>query len=280
MSHVKITEPWEIGRPRQAPPCVRVKNKDVPRGGPHDPFFATVYIDDFIMARVQADLTDQSALVASAFLASDYIRLFGPREAGATPILALKKSIDWDTTVNLPGFMVNTHTLRISVTEGKIAAIRLTLEQEWPLTRKQASAQEVLSVAGKLWNLTYVVKAGRYFVWQLLALTGLHTNPRTKERTRSVVDLGWEFHNDIAFWKWAIDHQLVRKGQSLSAPIYDNIMRAPARRYYSGPSFTAIGGVCPELKVYWRYSLAEALTLEFKKQSVTKQAGSVTVNLL
>ena len=37
MSHVKITEPWEIGRPRQVPPCVRVKNKDVPRGGLHDP---------------------------------------------------------------------------------------------------------------------------------------------------------------------------------------------------------------------------------------------------
>ena len=119
------------------------------------------------MARVQADPTDQSALVATASLASDHIRLFGPGEAGATPILAPKKSTDWDTTVDLLGFTVNTHTLRISVTEEKIAAIRRTLEQEWPLTRKQASAQEVLSVAGKLWNLTYVVRAGRYFVWQL-----------------------------------------------------------------------------------------------------------------
>ena len=52
MSHVKITEPWEIGRPRQVPHCVRVKNKDVPRGGPHEPFFTTVYVDDFVMARV------------------------------------------------------------------------------------------------------------------------------------------------------------------------------------------------------------------------------------
>ena len=175
---------------------------------------------------------------------------------------------------------MNTHTLRISVTEGKIAAIRLTLEQEWPLTRKQASAQEVLSVAGKLWNLTYVVRAGWYFVWQLLALTGLHKNTRTNERTRRVVDLEWEFHNDIAFWKWTIDQQLVRKGESLCAPIYDHIMRAPARRSCSDVSFTAIGDFCPELKVYWRYSLAEALTLELKKQSVTKLAVSITINLL
>ena len=32
--------------------------------------------------------------------------------------------------------------------------------------------------------------------------------------------------------------------------------------------------------MYWRYSLAEALTLELKKQSVRKQAGSITTNLL
>ena len=90
------------------------------------------------------------------------------------------------------------------------------------------------------------------------------------------MDLGGEFHDDIAFWKWAIDQQLVRRGESLCAPIYDHIMRAPARRYYSDASFTAIGGFCPELKVYWRYSLAEALTLELKKQSGPKEAEEMT----
>ena len=85
MSHVKITEPCEIGRPTQVPPCVRTKNKDVPRGGPHELFSATVCVDDFIMARVQPDPTDQSALVAS--VASNHIRLFGPGEADATTIL-------------------------------------------------------------------------------------------------------------------------------------------------------------------------------------------------
>ena len=127
-----------------------IKNNDVSRGRPHGPFFATVYVNEFIMARVQADPTNKSAFVASAFLAFDSIRLFGPGEADTTPILAAKRNTDWDTTVGLLGFRVNTHTLRIAVTEGKIAAIRLTLEQEWPFTRKQASAQEVLIVIGKL----------------------------------------------------------------------------------------------------------------------------------
>ena len=94
------------------------------------------------------------------------------------------------------------------------------------------------------------------------------------------MDLGWEFNNDIAFWKWAMDQQLARKGESLCAPIYDPMMRAPARRYYSDASFTAIGEFYPELKVYWRYSLAEALTLKLKKQLVTKQASPITINIL
>ena len=135
MSHVQITESWEISRPTQVPPCVRIKNNDAPRGGPHEPFFATAYVDDFIVARAQAESADQSALVASASLASDHIRLFGPGEADATPILAPKKSTDWDTTtVDLLGFTVNTYTLRIAVTGGNIAAIRVTLEHKWPLT--------------------------------------------------------------------------------------------------------------------------------------------------
>ena len=57
-------------------------------------------------------------------------------------------------------------------------------------------------------------------------------------------------------------------------------MRVPTRRYYSDASFTAVGGFCPELKVYWRYSLAEALTLELKNQSATKKTGPITINLL
>ena len=53
----------------------QIKNNTVSRGGPNEPFFAIVYVDDFIMARVQADPTDQMALlliVASASLASDH----------------------------------------------------------------------------------------------------------------------------------------------------------------------------------------------------------------
>ena len=46
-----------------------------------------------------------------------------------------------------------------------------------------------VSVAGKLWNLTFVVRADRCFVWQLLRLTAQHTKCRTSARTQRIVRL-------------------------------------------------------------------------------------------
>ena len=50
-------------------------------------FFATVYVDDYLLIREQHS-DDDRALIASASLASDHVRLFGPGEDGVTPILA------------------------------------------------------------------------------------------------------------------------------------------------------------------------------------------------
>ena len=42
---------------------------------------------------------------------------------------------------------------------------------------------------------------GRYFVWQLLRLTGLQTKGRKQSRQQRVVRVGWEFFGDIVFWE-------------------------------------------------------------------------------
>ena len=150
---------------------------------------------------MQQDSNNRSALTASASLASDHVRLFGPGELGKTPILAAKKSTVWDTTIDALGYTIDPHRMRISTTQAKVEAIRELLERERPCDRKEAKAQEVRSVAGKLWNLTFVVRAGRYFVWQLLRLMDLHTKGRNNPRTQRTVRLGWEFYGGIAFWK-------------------------------------------------------------------------------
>ena len=56
----------------------------------------------------------------------------------------------------------------------KYDAIKMSLFDQWPLSRNKAKARGVLCMAGKLWNLTYVVRSGRYFVSRMPILTGLH----------------------------------------------------------------------------------------------------------
>ena len=52
------------------------------------------------------------------------------------------------------------------------------------------------------------------------------------------------------------------------------------RRYLSDASFGAIGGYCPELKIFWRYTLDARLTAELKRKAETKETSAIRVNLL
>ena len=128
------------------------------------------------------------------------MRLFGPGQTSATPILAPKKRTDWNTTIDALGYFINSHAMRISLTREKTEAIARLLHDHWPSRRRRAKARDVLGMAGKVWNLTYVVRAGKYFVWRLLRLTGLHDERHP--RNQNVVGLGSEFHADLRFRKW------------------------------------------------------------------------------
>ena len=90
------------------------------------------------------------------------MRLFGPGEEGGSPIVApKKKSTNWDSTIDALGFTITSHTIRISFPREKTNDIKTLLLDQRPVSRRRASARDVLSVAGKLWNLTYVVRADR-----------------------------------------------------------------------------------------------------------------------
>ena len=51
MAHVKILDRWEDGKPTPVPDDARVTAHR--GGGVSDPFFATVYVDDHLLMRVQ-----------------------------------------------------------------------------------------------------------------------------------------------------------------------------------------------------------------------------------
>ena len=99
---------------------------------------------------------DRSALIAPASLASDHVRLFGPREDGVTPTLRPRR-VQTRIPRSTPYVSLSTRTLlliRISCTREKTEAITRLLFDHWPASRRQAKANEFLSMAGKLWNLT------------------------------------------------------------------------------------------------------------------------------
>ena len=105
-------------------------------------------------------------------------------------------------------------------------------------------------------------------------MTDLHT--QTGKKQSHSVELGREFHDNLDFWRWAIDHELLTAGESLSAPCFAAI-KCPAKTYYlSDASFDAIGGFCRKLIIYWRYDLALALSAGLKRKAARRETCSVT----
>ena len=49
----------------------------------------------------------------------------------------------------------------------------------------------------------------------------------------------------------------------------------------SDTSFSAVGGYCLELKIFWRYNLEARLTAELKRKAETREMGAaITINLI
>lgn len=115
----KQDHPLEFGLRRTCNPPPAVDLKTI--------FFCGV--DDFILDDLYHRTKGQSASTASALRASDSVRLFGPRESGETPILAPKKSTEWDTLVDFLGYTVDTHTMPIAIPK-KVETIKRTLDTE------------------------------------------------------------------------------------------------------------------------------------------------------
>lgn len=161
-----------------------------------DDSFVTVYVDDYLMIRVQHSDDDTTAQTMSASLGSGHVRMFGSEEVGATPIQAPNKNTDWDTKIDALGFTIDPLMLRILHPCEKNEAIEKLLCEHWPTNSRQAKSRGVLSMAGNLWKLTYVMRNGRCFLWRLLQLTGLHDeqDPRNTNLGR----LGSELHADLS----------------------------------------------------------------------------------
>ena len=178
MAHIKGVYWWQHRKPTPFAPDKKLRAQA--GGDLEDRFFATVYVDDYLRVKEHHSDDDTTALTASASLASDHVRLFVRGEEGVAPILAPKKSTDLDTTIDALRFIINSHTMKTLFPSEKVDAIKRSLSEQWPVDRRQGKVRKVLSMAGKLWNLTYVVRADIYLLWRLLRLTGLHDSPSSE----------------------------------------------------------------------------------------------------
>ena len=159
---------------------------------------------------------------------------------GVTLILARKQSTDSDTTLDSLGLTISSHTMRFFFPRETIGAIKKLPFKQCPQSGREATARDVLSMAGNLLNTKYVVRTGRYSVWRLLRLIRVH-NSGGKNKQNSTIGLGREFYTDLLFWESTIDHELLHECEALSAPGY-TVIQNPAKRYYlSDASFEAVG---------------------------------------
>lgn len=108
--HVKIVDRREEGKPTWEPADAKLRANS--GGGKVDALFPTVYVDDYLLDRVQQSDDDRTAPIVSDSLASDLVRLLRSGEEGVTSIRTPKKSTDRHISIDLLGFTVNSHTLR------------------------------------------------------------------------------------------------------------------------------------------------------------------------
>ena len=248
-------------------------------------FFVRYYVDDGILVEVQWWPDGRRCMRAVQSLASDHFRLLGVRGASDPPLLSASIITNWDTRLEVLGWLVDTEALTVTAPPHKRLKLRLLLA-EWPSTRTYASAKQV-SQLGFLMHISFAVCPRSFFVHRLLASVGMlriaaddHFAGRMPNPGRRVA-LGSEFHADLEFWRWFVDKGVDARGGVLSAPM-DHLLERPAQRtLFSDASKTAVGGYCLETGLYCRYDLTAQEQSRFCGSSKSvRSVDDLSINVL
>ena len=135
-------------------------------------FFARYYVDDGILVEVQWWPDGRRCMRAVQSLASDHFRLLGERGASDPPLLSAGKIMNWDTCLEVLGWIVNTESLTVTVPTPKRLELRVLLS-EWPPSRASASAKQVSQLVGFLMRVSFAFRPGSFFVQRMLAPVGM-----------------------------------------------------------------------------------------------------------
>ena len=149
--------------------------------------------------------------------------------------------------------------------------------------------REVLVLAGKLNHVAYVSRPGRYFVRRLPQLSKLHLNGQENSggglcrkwaEAKRVLELMKEFMADVDWWRWCLTGGLAGRGERLAAPFFRFVKQPHKRAWFPDASFEAIGGLCLETGVYWRYRLTEEESGRTIRSRKVEDGNRPSINVL
>ena len=192
------------------------------------------YVYDGIVVEVLWWPDGRRCMRAVQSLASDHFRLLDVLGASDSPLLSASKITNWDTRLEVLGWLVDTEVLTVTTPPHKRLKLLLLLAQ-WPPNRTYVSANQVSQLAGVLMHIFSAVRPRSFFVHRLLSSVGMprfaavdHLAGRMANQERRVA-IGPEFHADLEFWRWFVDNKDVDALSGvLSAPI---LAGAPGTTY-------------------------------------------------
>lgn len=283
-SHVRVVPPRENEVRAMLPPnCAFPPGSG---GGLRDPFWVSTYVDDALFAEIESILEGKRCLRATRSFASDSFRLFGSRDAGEPPLSAPEKTTSWDTCMDMLGWSIDTVAMTISVPQEKVVHLRALLD-EWPADRRVAPIKEARSLLGKLLHLSEVVRPGKFFVRRILNQLGLAPLKAREanegvvvgsKHRREFVRLSREFHDDLAFWRMAMEIATGPDGVTrLEAPLFSCYLQPPCRIIISDASGDAMGGYCLEAGRWWRIDFPADVRARLRKRVCQRDDLSMNV---
>ena len=105
------------------------------------------YVDDGILVEAQWWPDVRRHMRAVQSLESDHFRLLGVRGASDPPLSSARKITDWDTRLEVLGWLVDTEAVTVTSPPHKRHKLRMFIA-EWPPTRTYAPAKQVSQLAG------------------------------------------------------------------------------------------------------------------------------------
>lgn len=125
-------------------------------------------VDDGIMIEVYWWPDSRRCRRAVQSLAYDHVRLLGESRASELPFLSASKITNWDTILEVLGWIVDTETLTVTLPPLKRGKLHKLL-MAWSPCKSSASMNQVLQLVDLFRNVSFAIRPGSHFVQRMLA---------------------------------------------------------------------------------------------------------------